>query len=83
VARDVVRDGANVSKDDMPGFLHDKQMDRLYDKPNAENWKTVDNDTKDVDMSDKAVQEAADKQRQRMADMIEKQRQNRDWMDVD
>jgi RHS repeat-associated protein len=83
VARDVVRDGANVSKDDMPDFLHDKQMDRLYDKPTADDWKDVDNDTKGVDTSDKAIQDAADTQRQRMADMIAKQRAERDWMDVD
>jgi RHS repeat-associated protein len=68
-ARDVVRDGANVSKEDMPGFLHQKEMDHRYDAPTADDWKKVDAETKDVDMSDKAIQEAADKQRQRMADM--------------
>ena len=82
-ARDVVRDGANVSKEDMPAFLHQKEMDHRYDKPTDDDWKQVDHDTKDVDMSDKAVQDRINEQRQRMQDMINQQRNNPNRFDPD
>ncbi|MBE1496086.1 RHS repeat-associated protein [Amycolatopsis lexingtonensis] len=77
-ARDVVRDGAGVSKEDMPMFLHDKEMGHRLGQPtDADKQKYWNDDVKDVDMSDQAVRERIQAQQERMQQMVGEQRAGR------
>ncbi|WP_432845515.1 DUF6531 domain-containing protein [Amycolatopsis sp. CA-161197] len=80
-ARDVVRDGANVSKEDMPMFLHEKEMGHRVKPPTDEQLKEADDYVKDdpkVDMSDQAIKDRIRQQQERMQQMVSQQRAGRE-----